>query len=364
MIDANSMVMRSGMTHLPGIGRTTMHLVEAFQNLDDLPIDIILFTNTIRGKFSLSNPLFKRINIPVRTEKIKKLPLFDFIIPHKLLHIPHNYAEVSDPEKTVVTIHDAMFFSYPEEFLGHEYAREHYPALAKSAKAIITCSNSSKEDIVTYIGIPQEKVTVAYWGINRDVFYPVDKIEAFVTLESKGLVKRQYFIFVSCDIGRKNTVSVMHAYRKALKANINHDLILVWGNPPQEYLKEFFSEINSGRIKILPHVDDTQLRLLYAAATLTWFPSKYEGFGLPVLESMACGTPVVTCSNSSLKEVGGDAALYVEPDDIDVMTDIMISFDKGWNSYDDLVESSLKHAGTFTWEKTAKKYVDFYLANL
>lgn len=369
VIDANSMVYRTGMTHLPGIGRTTFELVKALQRIDKLPFDVTIFTQTIRGKLAVDSSSFKQVNLPVPPLKqfewmLKKLPLLDILAPHDLLHIPHNYAAVFNPAKTVVTIHDALYFSCPENFLGHEFAREHYPPLARACRAIITCSESSKEDIVTYMDVPAEKVTVAPWGVNSSIFYPCDSAQAFGTLAREANINRPFFVSVSCDRGRKNTITVMRAFKHALKRNIAHDLVLVWGNPPEEYLKELAPEIEAGRIRIVSHVDDRILRLLYCAATLSWFPSKYEGFGLPVLESMACGTPVVTCRNSSLTEAGGNAALYVDPDDVPGMADLMIEFDKGRNGYEKLVDESLKHASHFTWDRTAEMYAAFYRANL
>lgn len=369
VIDGNSMVYRTGMTHLPGIGRTTFELVTALQGIDDLPFDVTIFTQTIRGRLAAENSSFSHVNLPVPPRKpfewmLKKLPLLDILVPHDLLHIPHNYALVFNPSNTVITIHDAMFFSYPESFLGHEYAREHYPSLARLCRAIITCSQSSKHDIVKYMGVSPEKVAVAPWGVNHNIFYPSDKNQAFLILKKELKVNKPFFVSVSCDIGRKNTIAVMRAFRFALSKDIDHDLLLVWGDPPQEYLVEYASEVRAGRIRFVSHVDDRILRLLYSASTLSWFPSKYEGFGLPVLESMACGTPVVTCRNSSLVEVGGDAALYVDPEDVQTMADLMVAFDKGWKEYDKLVAKSIEHASGFTWGRTARKYAAFYAANL
>lgn len=369
LIDANSMVYRTGMTHLAGIGRTTFELVTALQQLYSLPFDGTVFTQTVRGRLAAECPVFRHRNLPVPPGRafewlLKKTPLLDLVSPHDLLHVPHNYAAVFRPERTVVTIHDALFFSYPENFLGHDFAREHYPPFARACRAIITCSQSSKEDIVTYMDVPPEKVTVAHWGVNTAVFYPSDRSEALAELGKKGHVRRPFFVSVSCDRGRKNTITVMHAFRTALGRKIDHDLVLVWGNPPEEYLAEFAPEIESGRIRFVQHVDDETLRLLYAGSTLSWFPSRYEGFGLPVLESMACGTPVVTCRNSSLGEAGGDAALYVEPDDLETMADLMVEFDRGRSGYRQLAERSLEHAGKFSWKRTAEAYVAFYNANL
>ncbi|MCF8383432.1 MAG: glycosyltransferase family 4 protein [Chlorobium sp.] len=369
VIDGNSMVYRSGSLYLPGIGRTTYELANALLRLAELPFDLTIFTQTIRGRLAMRPDGFRHVNLPIPPGNhlewmYKRVPLVNMVAPHDLLHVPHNYAPVFKSSRTVVTIHDAMFFSYPEDFLGHDYAREHYPSLARTCRAIITCSKSSKEDIVTFMGVSPEKVTVAYWGVNGRIFYPSDKKDAFIALRKSGFVDRPFFVSVSCDRGRKNTIAVMRAFRLALQRRLEHDLVLVWGNPPAEYLEEFAPEIQSGRIRMLSHVDDDQLRLLYTASTLSWFPSKYEGFGLPLLESMACGTPVVTCRNSSLTEAGGDAALYVEPDDFGGMADLMIEFDRGFRGYWELVKRSIEHAAGFSWQRTAESYVKFYTANM
>jgi glycosyltransferase involved in cell wall biosynthesis len=369
LIDCDSVVYRKGMVYLSGIGRTTQELLLALKKIGEYPFDITILTQTIRGKIPESLQSFRHRNLPLPSGEVsewlkKHLPLHDIINRHDLLHIPHNFNSVNNPEKVVVTIHDALYFSCQEDFLGHDYARIHYPKLAQQCKAIITCSQSSKSDIVHYMEVPPEKVTVVPWGVNSDVFFPVDKQEAQKTLKHLLGLQRPFFVSVSCDIGRKNTYMLMKAFRIALQKKIEHDFVLVWGNPPEQYLNEFANEIDSKRIRFVSDIDDMILRQLYSASTLSWFPSRYEGFGLPVIESMACGTPVVTCRNSSLIEVGGSAALYIDPDDLDGIADIMVEFDKGYQGFTELVERSLVHAAGFTWERTARAYIDFYLENL
>ncbi len=287
----------------------------------------------------------------------RQFPRFD------LLHVPHNFEALANPERALVTIHDAMFFSYPEDFLGHQFARENYPELAKACKGIVTCSNASKSDIVYFMGIHPDKITVIPWGINHQLFSP-GKEEEINLFCAENRIKRPYFLMVSCDIGRKNTLTLMKAYHLFAKSNPEHMLILVWNNPPKSYRDQFSREIESDCIRFEGGINDETLHLLYTGASASFFPSRYEGFGLPVLESMACGTPVITCRNSALPEVGGNAPLYIDPDDVRGMADIMEAFEKNTIDRKDLSKKCLVQAAEFTWEKTARAYLNFYKMHL
>lgn len=366
-MDVNSIVVPTGRKYLSGIGRTTLELLLAFQKMQELPIELRLFTQRLpdSGIDQYRLP-FEYLYFPLPgsgmlKDWVNRFKVKERFYKYDLYHLPHNYDQVSNPSKTVLTIHDAMFFSYPEAFLGHDYAREKCPKLAKSCRAIVTCSQSSKSDIVHYMNIPPEKVTVIPWGVSHIVFHPErNPIEMRRKLEERGL-RRPFFVMISCDIGRKNTISLMQSFRAYLQdKNADHDLVLAWNNPPKEYLDQFANEINTGRMHILSNVDDQLLRHLYNGATASFFPSKYEGFGLPVLESMACGTPVVTCNNSSLTEAGGDVAIYVDPDGIEEMAQCMRDFESGKIDRSDLGHRSLIHAARFNWHNTAKEYLSFY----
>lgn len=369
LIDVNSAVIRSGSNYLSGIGRTTLDLVAALAEKQQLPFKLQLYFQNIRGNTNALDQLnCSKLNIRLPgAEKYKnlvtKLRIKEFVSGYDVLHIPHNFDLVANPKKTIITLHDAMFFSYPEDFLGHEYARQHYPPLIKSCKAIVTCSEASKSDIVHYMNVLPENVTVIPWAVSNDFFYP----------ESRNVIQNYlkvlkldcpYFIMVSCDIGRKNTISLLKAYRLFLQSKPQHNLVLVWNNPPDEILNEFSTEIIKGRVKFLNGVSDKELGLLYNGATASFFPSKYEGFGLPLIESMACGTPVVTCKNSSLIEVGGDVALYTESEDIEEMADYMRKFEDGSFDLSKLGEESINQANKFSWSKSADDYIRFYQENL
>lgn len=367
LFDANPMVMRTGRTHLPGIGRAALELARALDELNDPAVDIRLLTQTFRGHIpaSFRNLAVRNIPWPIgpRYDWLKqRFPLLETLAPYDLLYEPSNFAPLHRPDKTVVTIHDAMFFSYPEAFLGHDRARQLAPAFARRARAIATPSQASRADIVKYMGVDEGKVTVIPWGVDRNIFNANDKPGAKQRVGRVTGCQRPWFVAVSCDIGRKNTIAILRAFKVALASGMEHDLLLVWGNPPAEYLQEFATEVESGRIRFLKHVDDAMLGDLYAGATVSWFPSRYEGFGLPVLESLACGTPVVTCRNSSLAEVGGEVAIYVEPDAIDDMATLMRQFDANAPAAAHGPQACLAQADKFRWHDTAKAYLELFKA--
>ena len=361
------MVMRTGRTHLPGIGRAALELAFALDELNDPDVDIRLLTQTFRGHIpkSFRNLAVRNIPWPIgpRYDWLgQKFPLLETLAPYDLLYEPSNFAPLHRPDKAVVTMHDAMFFSYPEAFLGHERARQLAPPFARRARAIATPSHASKADIVKYLGVDEGKVTIIPWGVDRSIFNANDKPGAKERVARATGCNRPWFVAVSCDIGRKNTIAVLRAFKAALEEGVAHNLLLVWSTPPAEYLMEFAAEVESGRIRFLKHVNDILLGDLYAGATASWFPSRYEGFGLPVLESLACGTPVITCDNSSLREVGGDVAIYVEPDAIDEMAALMRQFDANEPLAAHDTQACLAQADKFRWDGTAKAYLELFKA--
>lgn len=360
LIDVNSVVPYFVSGRVNGIGRTTLELVDALSKVKDLPFEIILYSQNMKGIGGKNMNLpFKcrHLYLPNRPPVNKFLshfPVREIMTGYDLMHIPHNFEYVHHPEKCIVTIHDAMFFSYPEKFLGHDFARENYPKLAKKAKAIITCSENSKKEIIDYMQVPEEKIFVTPWGVNHDIFKPN-------ITTPHDTIKNPFFLSVSCNIGRKNTIAVLEAYDHFFSENPKHDLVLVWGQAPIEIKEKYSDRKYRGKIHFLNrHLSDEQLAELYSAASATFFPSKYEGFGLPVLESMSCGTPVITAYNSSLPEVGGDAAIYVDPDDIEGICKWMETFENNSLDIESLKRKSIEQAAKFTWERCARQTIEVY----
>lgn len=362
LIDVNSVVPYYALGRLNGIGRTVLELVPELSKLQDLPFSIELYSQNIKGIGGVNLATrFKchHLYAPNRNwanNVISKLCLRELLTDYDLMHIPHNYERVAHPERCVATIHDAMFFSYPETVFNPEFCRKYYTEFAHKCRAVITCSEASKADIVQYMDVPPEKVFVTPWGYRTDLFFPREREN------NEWCGNAPFFVSSSCDTGRKNTISIIRAFAIYRRHGGDHHLVLVWRNPSREVIEEEVVSLGvADTIHFAQNIPDKQLASLYSSATACFFPSLYEGFGLPILESLASGTPVVTARNSSLPEVGGDAALYVDPYDLEAMSGLMTQFEQmASEDYDQLVTRSLEQAHTFSWERCARQTVDVY----
>jgi glycosyltransferase involved in cell wall biosynthesis len=173
-------------------------------------------------------------------------------------------------------------------------------------------------------------------------------------------LERPFLLAVSCSIGRKNTRLLLEAYAKLQRNDPTNDLVLAW-NPPPEIRETYARGELADRIHFVGRLPDDVLVGLYQSATALVFPSLYEGFGLPVAEAMACGTPVLTSRSSSMPEVGGDAAIYFDPRDEASLLSALERCETDPNAMQVLAKSGVKQAAKFTWERCAEETVRSYL---
>lgn len=367
LIDANPAVSSLATGRLYGIGRTNIELIKALDQIspNEISFDIELYSQNLKGlsakslgtKFKTRHAFLRYL--PSWNIKAAKFRIREMLTQYDLMHITHNFEYVAHPEKCVLTIHDAMMFSYPEQFLGHDYMREVYPKLARKVRAIITCSGNSKREIAEYMDVNPDKIFVTPWGVDHNILRPHD------VDTNKYCGSNPYFISVSCNIGRKNTIAVVKAYIEFARNNPTHHLILVWRQPSDEVLRTLAENPDiSGKIHFASNISNEELADLYAGASCSFFPSRYEGFGLPIAESMACGTQVVTCRNSSLPEVGGEVAIYVDPDDIGAMANVMEKFEIGEFNRDMFQADCMRQSMNFTWDRCARTTLDVYEKSL
>lgn len=352
-------------SYITGIGRSTLCLLNAMQKLDDIPFDIVVYADGFASLlFNFHNWKWKHHRIPIPTQLFGKFYMpFQLLWRHyftkyDLLHIPHNWDAVYNGEEFVVTIHDTIEYEIALEE-HNKQCQERYHRIVCNSKGIITCSQYSKQRIIEIFDVPEDKVHVVYWGISKEIFHISDGKETISNLKSIG-VEYPYFVSVSCWHPRKNMRTLLKAYRRFIANGGRHKLVLVWGNPPKDLLEEYDAEIADKKLIFLDYVSDDVLRSLYNGASCTMFPSRAEGFGFPILESFACGTPVMTCRNTCLEEVGQDAAIYVGEDDTDGMVNVMNMFDVGSYDVATFQTRAERIVKDFTWENTARQYVDFY----
>jgi glycosyltransferase involved in cell wall biosynthesis len=275
----------------------------------------------------------------------------DFIPPHR-------------PScKSVITVHDLAFLLYPH-FLTKESARYygHIDQAVRWTDQIISVSESTKRDTIQHLGVPEEKITVVYEAANP-IFRPLDQAEAREQVRNRFGVEEPYVLFVSTIEPRKNVPSLLRALWQ-LATCYKEDVRLVLAGGRGWLFEDAFAVVDElkldDRVHFVGRVASEDLLYLYNAAELLAHPAFYEGFGLPPLEAMACGLPVVVSNVASLPEVVGDAGLLIDPHDVDELTVSMWRVLKDSALRKEMREKGLKQAERFSWEKAARETMEIY----
>ncbi len=360
LIDVNSTVDMFACGRHSGIARTTAELVRAIDGVrGEYPdLEIELFSQNFKGigcrnlaAGMRGHHLWLR-NIGWMKRLAKRLRLRESMSRYDLLHIPHNYDEVPYPERTVVTLHDALFMHIAEDRFDHMGMRKYVPELMQKCKHIITCSEYSKQDIVNTMGVAADKITVIPWGIKHEVFN--------MNVHKPADIVFPYLLSVSCNAERKRTDKIVDAYLDMWTPAMKQHLMLVWGNMPEWLSKKIENHPAASWIHIEKNVSDERLASLYRGATAMIFASSFEGFGLPLIEAMACGCPVVTADNSSLREIGEGAAIMLDEPIEESLREIITRIDNGEIDLKGYMEKGLKRASQYRWEAAARKTLDVY----
>jgi glycosyltransferase involved in cell wall biosynthesis len=263
----------------------------------------------------------------------------------------------------VVTIYDLSFFLFPQRLPSwrRAYLRWGTAASARRATRVIAISSSSKNDIVRLLGVSEGRVDVVSCGVDED-FRPIEGEEQLEALRKKWQLPPEMLLFVGTLEPRKNLTTLLHSY--ALLRRRFDPPPLVVGGPKGWRHEEVFSlaeELDLDELVHFPgYIPRDELPLWYNAASLFVYPSLYEGFGLPPLEAMACGTPVVASNTSALPEVVGDAGLLVEPTDVEEMADAMYRVLADVELKNTLREKGLERAKAYSWQRTALETAKTY----
>ena len=265
---------------------------------------------------------------------------------------------------TVVTVHDLTFIRFPEAF--PQSKRRYLTAITahscRQARAIIADSHATARDLQQLLQTPAEKIHVIHTGVDeRYRPRPRPQVEAY--RQRKGW-PQQFILMVGTLEPRKNHLGLIEAYARYRRMTSNPLPLLIGGGKGWHFAALFHRVQALGLendITFLGFVPWEDMPWLYNAATLFVYPSRYEGFGLPVAEAMRCGTPVITSNVSSLPEVAGDAAITIDPDDYEALARAMhLILHTEPERQKNMQEKGLKQAARFTWEQTARQTAALY----
>jgi glycosyltransferase involved in cell wall biosynthesis len=354
-----------------GIGRYTRELVGAVAELDR-DNEYILFSagrdpqqRRWPDNFSLrALPLtdrhlailWQRLRVPIPVEWITgRVDLFhspDFVLP------PVRRA------RTAVTVHDLSFMRHPECSSPPllDYLMRSVPPSVRRADVVLADSAATRDDLIELLGIPPDRITVVYAAIDHDFGASVDETPPEPTLARYG-IRRPYILGLGTLQPRKNFVRLIHAYHQLRERHdIPHQLVIGGG---RGWLDQEIDEAIEGlglenAVRLAGFIAEKDLPALYHGADVFAFPSLYEGFGIPVLEAMACGTPVVTSTTSSLPEVAGDAALLVEPTNVEALSHALDRLIHEESLRDSLIERGYRQITRFSWHDSARRLLEVY----
>lgn len=352
-----------------GIGRYTRQLLGALAARDDLEFRVFYCARDsaaarmphlppsarVRAlplSDRVTNAIWHRARLPIPVELL--LGRFD------LFHSPDfTLPPVSAP--AVLTVHDLAFLTVPDCAYPtlRTYLERTVPRSARNADHIIAVSQSTRRDVINRFGIAPEKVTTVYEAAGPE-FYPESAEQTALSLLEVG-ISRPFILAVGTLEPRKNYARLLDAYARVLERGAHQDLIVAGG--PGWMFQPVLDRIDSlglaDRVRIV-QPDDAHLRALYSGADAFVYPSLYEGFGIPVLEALACGAPVACSHTSSLPEVLGDVGLSFDPRSVEEITDAILRLLGEADLRGRLRELGPGRAASFSWDRAAEETAAVY----
>ncbi len=279
--------------------------------------------------------------------------------PVDVLFIPASALPLWHPKKSVVTVHDIAFEIFEGIYTGFMNYYQKFVArfAVRRAAKVVSVSEASKKDLVNIYHTDPNKITVTPLGLDS-IFKPMSYEVVQPVLDKYDLVYQKYVLFVGTLQPRKNIERLVDAYQQIRKENHIEEKLIIAGGRGWLYepiLKKIKTAGIDGSVKYLDYLPKEDLPYLYAGAKLLTLPALYEGFGLPPLEAMASGVPVVVSNLSSLPEVVGDAGVLVDPNSVDSIADGLLKVLNDNNLRQQMIAKGLERSKLFTWENTARK---------
>ncbi len=343
-----------------GVEEYAFRLIKNISKLDDAKKhQFVLYSNpknNIKYPDLPDNFEIKELRSPFFWTKLR-LSLEIIKNPPDVLFVLANFLPLFYPKNTIVTIHGVEFDFCPEGYTKKQiyYLKQGTSSVIKKAKKIIAVSENTKNDLVEFYGADQEKISVVHHG----VYIP----------EKTNLVfeKEKYILYLGRIETKKNIDGILKSFETAKKKyNIPHKLILIGGGGKGflSLKKAVEGSPQKENIKMLGYVKEGRKEEILKHADMFLFPSFYEGFGMPILEAQSEGVPVITSNTSSMPEVAGEGALFVDPKNTESIVDAIYKLAQNEKLRKDLIEKGFKNIQKYSWEKCAQETLNVLVKSL
>jgi len=319
-------------------------------------------------------------NFPIDIEEFKLFPysiytrLWDYI-PISYNHffkqkvdIIHFFNYIVPPNikgKIILTVYDMVYKNFRETMTKKNYNRleKNLSRSVNRADLIITISENSKNEISKYLLVDKDKIKIVYPGVEIEKFNRIPNVNEISSIREKYNLPTSYILYLGTIEPRKNIKRIIDSFYIYKQNNLNYLKLVIAGKKGWMFDK-IFDKINKygiiDDIIFTGYVDEGDKPFIYKLSKVFVFPSLYEGFGMPVLEAMAASAPVITSNSSSLPEVAGDAAILVDPYDIQSIAKAMEQVVSNDSLREDMIKKGLKQCLNFTWEKSIEKLYKIY----
>lgn len=353
-----------------GIGIYVERLVNYLTEHDDKNEYVLFLSKSGMFDCAVDKPNFKKVEADVRHYSFGEQVVFPLLIAKEkldLVHFTHFNAPLAYRGKSVVTIHDLTLSFYPGRKMKSSVHRFAYAltirSIAQRAKKIFSVSDHTKKDLIEILDIDEDKIVTIHNGVSHERFdTEISKEDIEKTKATLG-IERKYLLYTGVFREHKNLVRLVEAFAQIADKFPDVDLVLAGKEDPgYRDVRDTIVLLGlSGRVRLPGFVDNSDIAPLYKGAEAYIFPSLYEGFGLPVLEAMAAGVPVLCSKGSSLVEVAGEGnAVFFDPLRVDDIARAMDDFLSHPEKKSTLVEKGLERVKQFSWEKMGEAVLSEY----
>ena len=345
-----------------GIGTYIRNLLRQLARIDQNTEYILLCREPDLGIAAQLGPNFRGVVEPSPNYSLREQIHVPWVLRRErpdVYHAPHYVLPPAVRCRSVVTIHDCIHLMFPQYLpnrAAYAYARASMWAAARRSDRILTVSEASKRDILHFFNVKPEKIVVVYNAIDEH-FRATPSEEQVARIRERYQLDHKFVLYVGNIKPHKNLVRLIEAFSQLRRTHDDLKLLIIGDEISK--LPALRRAVHRNKlhkfVRFLGYLKDDTLTVLYRLASVFVFPSLYEGFGLPPLEAMASGTPVVTSNVSSLPEVTGDAAVLVDPYDVDSISDGMRRILDDPRLAEELRIKGLKRAHEFSWERSVEK---------